>query len=55
MRNTKTTKSFKHCFSPSTWVKIENRARLEGKTPEAVAVFLLSKGIGLIPPARAAK
>ena len=42
-------KSFKHKFHPQTWVKIENRARLEGKTPEAVASFILSRGVGLMP------
>ena len=48
------TKNFKHLFHPQTWVKIENRARKEGKTPEAVAVFILSRRVGLIPQ-RAAK
>ncbi len=46
----KNTKSFTHLFNPQTWVKIENRARREGKTPEAVAVFILSRRVGLIPP-----
>lgn len=46
---TKTTVEIKHLFHPQTWVKIENRARAEGKTPEAVALFILSKGVGLIP------
>lgn len=41
--------NIKHLFHPQTWVKIENRARKEGKTPEAVALFLLSQGVGLIP------
>ena len=44
-----TTKNFKHLFNPQTWVKIENRARKEGKTPETVAAFILSKRVGLIP------
>ena len=42
-------KSFKHYFHPQTWVKIENRARKEGKTPEAVAAFILSQRVGLMP------
>lgn len=42
-------KNLKHLFKPSTWVKIENRAKQEGKTPEAIAVFILSRGVGLIP------
>ena len=42
-------KNIKHLFNPQTWVKIENRARKEGKTPEAVAVFILSQRVGLIP------
>lgn len=42
-------KNIKHRFNPQTWVKIENRARKEGKTPEAVAVFILSQRVGLIP------
>ena len=42
-------KTISHLFKPQTWVKIENRARLEGKTPEAVAVFILTRGVGLIP------
>jgi len=46
----KNTKSFKHLFSPQTWVKIENRAKREGKTPEAVAAFILSERVGLMPP-----
>ena len=45
----KTIKSFKHLFTPQTWVKIENRAKREGKTPEAVAAFILSKRVGLMP------
>lgn len=44
-----TTKTFRHLFTPQTWVKIENRAKREGKTPEAVARFILSRGVGLIP------
>ena len=38
-------------FSPDveTWVKIENRAKREGKTPESVAAFILSRRVGLIP------
>ena len=57
----KNTKTIMHPFHPQTWVKIENRARMEGKTPEAVAAFLLARGVGLIPrkagliPQRAAK
>ena len=43
------TKNFKHRFNPQTWVKIENRARKEGKTPEAVAAFILSQRAGLMP------
>ena len=46
------TKTFKHFFHPQTWVKIENRARKEGKTPEAVAAFILSRRVGLIPAAK---
>ena len=46
----KDTKSFKHRFTPSTWVKIENRAAKEGTTPESVAAFILSREVGLIPP-----
>ena len=42
-------KTFKHFFHPQTWVKIENRARKEKKTPEAVAAFILSRRVGLIP------
>ena len=30
-----------------TQVKIEKRARLEGKTPEAVAAFILDKWVGV--------
>ena len=45
----KNTKSIKHRFNPQTWVKIENRARKEGKTPEAVATFILSRRVGLMP------
>lgn len=41
----------KHRFNPQTWVKIENRAAKEGKTPEAVAAFILAKRVGLIPDA----
>lgn len=44
-----TFKTIKHLFKPQTWVKIENRARKEGKTPEAVALFILSERVGLIP------
>ena len=44
-----TAKTFKHLFNPQTWVKIENRAKREGKTPEAVAVFILSQRVGLMP------
>ena len=51
----KNIKTFKHLFHPQTWVKIENRAQLEGKTPEAVAAFLLTRGVGLIPKAKAKK
>ncbi len=47
-----TTKTFRHLFNPQTWVKIENRAKLEGKTPEAVARFILSRRVGLIPNAK---
>lgn len=47
----KNTKSFKHLFTPQTWVKIENRAKREGKTPEAVAAFILSERVGLMPSA----
>ena len=47
-----TTKNFKHLFHPQTWVKIENRAKREGKTPEAVAAFILSRRLGLIPTAQ---
>jgi len=43
------TKNFKHGFRPATWVKIENRAKKEGKTPEEVAAFILSQRVGLIP------
>lgn len=46
-----TSKTIKHLFNPQTWVKIENRAKREGKTPEAVAVFILSQRVGLIPTA----
>ena len=46
---TNSMKSIKHAFAPSTWVKIENRARQQGKTPEAVAAFILARGVGLIP------
>ena len=45
----KNTKTIKHLFNPQTWVKIENRAKREGKTPEAVAAFILSERVGLIP------
>lgn len=41
--------SVRHLFTPSTWVKIENRARLEKKSPQAVAVFILAERVGLIP------
>ncbi len=44
----KNTIEFRHLFNPQTWVKIENRARREGKTPEAVAAFILSRRVGLI-------
>ena len=47
----KTIKTFKHLFAPQTWVKIENRAKREGKTPEAVAALILSERVGLIPTA----
>lgn len=40
-------KNFKHRFSPTTWVKIENRAKQEGKTPEEVAVIILSERVSL--------
>lgn len=46
MNNSKT---FRHLFNPQTWVKIENRAKREGKTPEAVARFILSRRVGLMP------
>lgn len=46
-----TTKTFRHLFTPQTWVKIENRAKREGKTPEAVARFILSRRVGLMPSA----
>lgn len=42
-------KSFKHRFHPTTWVKIENRAKREGRTPEEVAAFILAERVGLIP------
>lgn len=42
-------KNLKHRFNPATWIKIENRAKREGKTPEAVAAFILSERVGLIP------
>ena len=42
-------KELQHLFDLETWVKIEERARLEGSTPEAVAVFILSGGVGLTP------
>ena len=38
--------NIKHLFHPQTWVKIENRAQKEGKSPEAVALFILSQGGG---------
>ena len=41
-------KNFKHRFNPQTWVKLENRARKEGKTPEAVALLILSRRVGLM-------
>ena len=47
----KNIKTFKHLFTPQTWVKIENRAKREGKAPEAVAAFILSEQVGLIPTA----
>lgn len=34
-------------LDPRTQVRIENRARKEGKTPEAVAVFILEKRVGV--------
>lgn len=43
------TVEIRHHFNPQTWVKIENRARQEGKTPEAVALFILSERVGLMP------
>ena len=33
-------------LNPRTQVKIEKRARLEGKTPEAVAAFILDSWVG---------
>lgn len=39
----------RHLFDLDTWVKIEARAAREGKTPEAVALFILSERVGLIP------
>ena len=33
-------------LNPRTQVKIENRARREGKTPEAVAAFILDNWVG---------
>lgn len=42
-------KNITHRFNPQTWVKIENRARKEGKTPEAVALLILSERVGLTP------
>lgn len=47
----KNKKTIKHLFNPQTWVKIENRAKQEGKTPEAVAVFILSERVGLMQEA----
>ena len=47
-----TTKTFRHLFNPQTWVKLENRAKREGKAPEAVARFILSRRVGLIPNAK---
>lgn len=47
-----TTKTFRHLFNPQTWVKIENRAKRDGKTPEDVARFILSRRVGLIPNAK---
>ena len=44
------TKAIKHCFNVRTWIKIENRARREGKTPEAVASLFLDKRVGVTPP-----
>ena len=44
-------KQINHRFNPQTWVKIENRAAQEGKTPEAVVAFILAKRVGLIPSA----
>lgn len=43
------TKNIKHYFDLDTWVKIESVAAEEGKSPESVAVFILSGGVGLIP------
>lgn len=37
----------RHLFDIDTWVKIEARARKEGKSPEAVALIILSEGVGL--------
>ena len=45
-------KTFKHLFNPQTWVKIENRAKREGKSPEAIAAFILSDRVGLILTAK---
>lgn len=39
----------RHLFNLETWVKIEERARREGETPEAVALFILAERVGLIP------
>ena len=49
MKNT--IKTIAHKFNPQTWVKIENRAKRLGKTPEAVALFILAERVGLIPNA----
>lgn len=44
-----TKKDIRHLFRPSTWVKIENRAKREGKTPAQVVDFILANGVGLMP------
>lgn len=41
-------KTIRHLFDLETWVKIEARAAREGKSPESVAVFILSERVGLI-------
>ena len=35
----KNKKTIKHLFNPQTWVKIENRAKQEGKTPGSRSSF----------------